>query len=203
MGDGSVGSSNRFVRPTGVVERAESVTDRRPRREQQRQQQQEASDRRRKEPPNPRRRRVYDLLFEEVDQLDNLSEQQRARVKENIRNHVVGAAPSVEPPAAPPPASEELPPPGPDAAHDETHAAEQLLSDPQAEVPVDHDRIVDVAAPVHPHLPLTEAEENRILAEQLRICLAQHTERARKLAVYLHVLLSLHHGGRPTLVLDI
>ncbi|WP_431854813.1 hypothetical protein [Azospirillum sp.] len=203
MGDGSVGSSNHFVRPTGVVERAESVTDRRPRREQQRQQQQDASDRRRKEPPNPRRRRVYDLLFDEVDRLDSLSEQQRARVKENIRNHVVGAVPPVEPPAAPPPAPDEPAPPGPDAGHDETHAAERLLSDPQAEVPVDHDRIVNVAAPVHPHLPLTEAEENRLLAEQLRLCLAQHTERARKLAVYLHVLLSMHHGVRPTLVLDV
>lgn len=199
MGDGSVGSSNRFVRPTGMVERTEPVTDHRPRREQQRQQQQEASDRRRKEPPNPRRRRVYDLLFDEVDKLDSLSEQQRERVKENIRNHVGGGAPSVEPipsPDTPPPA-------GADAGHDETHAAEQLLADPQAKVPVDHDRIVNVAAPVHPHQPLTEVEENRILAEQLRLCLAQHSGRARKLAVYLHVLLSMHQGVRPTLVLDI
>lgn len=196
MGEGSVGSSNRVVRPTSVVERSGSVTDHPPRREQQHQK--EASDRRRKEPPNPRRRRVYDLLFEEIDRIDTLSEEQRSRVKENIRSHVV-ASPSVEPPAVPPPAVEEPPPPD----HDEHAVAEQLLADPHADLPVDHDRIVDVAAPVHPHLTMTEAEENRILAEQLRLCLTQHTARARKLSVYLHVLLSMRGSVGPTLVLDI
>lgn len=201
MGEGPVGSSNRVVRPTGVVERAGSVTDRSPRREQQNQK--EAAERRRKEPPNPRRRRVYDLLFEEIDQIGNLSEQQRTRAKENIRNHVLATPvldeplPSVAPPPLP---AEDLPSP----EHDDERVAERLLADPHAEVPVDHEHIVSVAAPVHPHLAITDAEENRILAEQLRLCLAQHTARARKLAVYLHVLLNMNRGDvRPTLVLDI
>lgn len=216
MGDGSVGTPNRIVRPTSAVERAESVTDRRPRREQQ--QQQQDAERRRKEPPNPRRRRVYDLLFEEVDHLDSLTEQQRARVKENIRNHVIDApTPLVDAaPLSPPTAAAtsavtattvaaagnaaDAAPPEPD----ETQVAERLLADPQAEVPVDHDRLVDVAAPVHPHQALSEAEENRILAEQLRLCLSQHSARARKLTVYLHVLLSMNQTvRRPTLMLDI
>lgn len=222
MGDGSVGTPNRIVRPTSAVERAESVTDRRPRREQQQQQQKDA-ERRRKEPPNPRRRRVYDLLFEEVDQLDSLTEQQRARVKENIRNHVIDV---------PPPAVEATPLPLPaatgDAAaapiatgstaaaaaaaatdaplseHDETLVAERLLADPHAEVPVNQDHLVNVAAPVRPHQAMNEAEENRILAEQLRLCLSQHSARARKLTVYLHVLLNMSQTvRRPTLMLDI
>ncbi|WP_448192042.1 hypothetical protein [Azospirillum sp. sgz301742] len=189
MAEGSIGPSDLTVRPAKQVERSGSATDRRPRREQQ--DQKEASDRRRKEPPNPRRRRVYEMLFDEVDQIDSLSVRQRTRVKENLRNHIAAAPPP------PPPA--ETPPP----EHDEENAAEQLLSDPQTAVSVDPDHIVHAAAPAHPHLTLTEAEENRILAEQLRVCLAQHTERARKLAVYLHMLLRMSGTVRPTMVLDV
>lgn len=191
MAEGPIGRSDLYVRPTNAVERSGAATDRRPRREQQ--DQKEASDRRRKEPPNPRRRRVYEMLFDEIDQIDSLSERQRTRVKENIRSHVAAAPPPDEPPPA------EAPPPD----HDEEHAAEQLLADPQAPVSVDHDHIVHVAAPAHPHLTLTEAEENRLLAEQLRVCLAQHTERARKLAVYLHMLLRMSGTLRPTMMLDV
>jgi hypothetical protein len=196
MSEGSIGPVDRYVRPTNTVERSGSATDRRPRREQQ--DQKEAADRRRKEPPNPRRRRVYEMLFDEIDQIDSLSEQQRARVKDNIRSHVV-AAPPPPPPEDPTPAPAEAPPP----EHDEEHAAEQLLADPHAAVPVDHDQIVGVAAPVHPHQTLSEAEENRLLAEQLRVCLAQHTERARKLAVYLHMLLRMSGTLRPNMMLDV
>ena len=202
MGDGSIGRSDRLIRPARAVDRSGSATERQPRREPQ--DQKEAYDRRRKEPPNPRRRRVYELLFDEVDRIDNLTEGQRARIKDNIRSHVAAAPPAGPLPAQSSPAAPLPAQPEPHAGQDEAHAdAEQLLADAQAEVPVDHDHIVRVAAPVHPHLPLSEAEENRLLAEQLRVCLAQHTERARKLAVYLHVLLRLHDPMRPTLVLDI
>lgn len=200
MGDGPIGRADPYVvRPAKVVERAGSATDRRPRREQQ--DQKDASDRRRKEPPNPRRRRVYEMLFDEVDQIDGLSERQRTRVKENLRSHVAAAPP---PPAQPPPA-EASPPPAEASPPetDEEHVAEQLLADPQSTVSVDHDHIVQMAAPVHPHLPMSEAEENRILAEELRVCLAQHTERARKLAVYLHMLLRMSGTLRPTMTLDV
>ncbi len=197
MGEGSIGPSDHYVRPASVVERSRSATDRQPRREQQ--DQREAADRRKKEPLNPRRRRVYDLLFDEVDRIDGLNERQRARIKDNLRSHVAAAPPPAEPPhAGAPLSSTDVPP-----EHDEEHAAERLLTDPHAEVPVDPDHIVQAAAPVHPHLSLTEAEENRLLAEQLRVCLAQHTERARKLAVYLHLLLRMNGVGRPTLVLDV
>lgn len=187
MADGNIGRTDGYVRPTGVVERPGSATDRQPRRDTQ---QHHHPERRDKQPPNPRRRRVYDLLFDEIDRIDALSERQRARIKDNIRAHVVGSPPPPSP--APHPAD-----------HDEEHAAEQLLSDPQVQVPVDHDHIVRVAAPVHPTLPAAEAEENRILAEQLRVCLAQHTERARRVAVYLHLLLGTQGGSRPHVILDV
>ena len=71
MGKDPIGQSDLYVRPTKLVERSSSATDRRPRREQQ--DQKEAADRRRKQPPNPRRRRVYEMLFDEIDQIDGLS----------------------------------------------------------------------------------------------------------------------------------
>lgn len=197
MAEGSIGPSERIVRPAQGVERAGSATDRRPRPRREQQDQQDAADRRRKEPPNPRRRRVYDMLFDEVDRIGGLDDRQRARIKENIRSHVANAPPP--PDDAPPPDTHDPPSEG---EHEEEQA-ERLLSDPQAELPLGPDHIVQAAAPVHPHQPISMAEENRLLAEQLRLCLAQHTERARKIAVYLHLLLRLRDPLRPTLVLDV
>ncbi|HYG86672.1 MAG TPA: hypothetical protein VD978_10465 [Azospirillum sp.] len=187
MAEGNIGRSDLYVRPANAVERSGSATDRQPQRDQQHQHHPE---RRKKELPNPRRRRVYDMLFDEIDRIDTLSERQRARIKTNIRAHVI---------SNPPPPTAEPPPPD----HDEERVADQLLSDPQMPLPLDEEHIVRVAAPVHPQLPIDEAEENRILAEQLRVCLAQRTEQARKVAVYLHLLLSMSGAMRPSMILDV
>jgi len=196
MADAQIGRPDFPLRPTGVVERTGSATDRQPRRQQQHQHRE--PERRDPQPPNPKRRRIYDMLFEEIDQIDALDEGQRTRIKDNIRSHLT-AAPRHEAPhgrrayatgyAQTPP---ELPPP-----------AQPIIADPSAVEPIDHDQIVQVAAPVHPHLPPDEAQENARLARQLRECLALHTERARKVAVYLHLLLRLDHSLRPHLVVDI
>ncbi|HEY0834179.1 MAG TPA: hypothetical protein VGE72_09765 [Azospirillum sp.] len=207
MADAQIGRPVYPVRPTGVVERAGSATDR----QQRRQPQQEHRDpeRRDHEPPNPKRRRIYDMLFEEIDQIDALDERQRTRIKDNIRSHLTtaprheaphgrhpyanGYAPA--PPATDPHAAEPSPP--------ELSATEPVIASLDTAEPVDHDHIVQVAAPLHPQLPPEEAQENARLARQLRECLALHTERARKVAVYLHLLLRLDGSLRPHLVVDI
>ncbi|HYH23325.1 MAG TPA: hypothetical protein VD995_32320 [Azospirillum sp.] len=197
MADAQIGRPDYPIRPTGVVERTGSATDR----QQRRQQQHREPERRDQEPPNPKRRRIYDMLFEEIDQIDALDERQRTRIKDNIRSHLTGAprhdAPHGRRPyatgyAQPPPAQPEPPPP-----------AEPIVATPDAVEPIDPDHLVEVAAPVHPHLPPEEAQENARLARQLRECLALHTERARKVAVYLQLLLRLDQSLRPHLVVDI
>lgn len=196
MAESSIGRSNPLVRSTLALERAGTATDRHPQRREQ-------QDRRSKEKDAPRRRRIHDLLFEEIDQIDALDPHQRERVKRNIRNHFADAQPATPPHYGQPrPAAEDR---GDEAAEDEDaeRAAHDLLHDPDTLVSADHEPFVQVAAPVHPHLPPSEAEENARLARQLRDCLAHHTERARKIAVYLHLLLALHGGARPRFVVDV
>lgn len=195
MADAQIGRPDFPLRPTGVVERTGSATDRQPRRQQQHQHRE--PDRRDPQPPNPKRRRIYDMLFEEIDQIDALDEGQRARIKDNIRSHLT-ATPRHETPH-----SRRAYATGYAQTPPEPPPAEPIVADPNAVEPVDPDQIVKVAAPVHPHLPPDEAQENARLAHQLRECLALHTERARKVAVYLQLLLRLDHSLRPHLVVDI
>ncbi|WP_448203151.1 hypothetical protein [Azospirillum sp. sgz302134] len=182
MTDGSIGRSEPLIRSPVAVERTGSATDRQKRRPAQ-------QDRRDHEEPNRKRRRVYDLLFDEIDEIDTLEPQQRARIKQNLRAHLATRAP---PPHAP------SPPPD----HDEEGIAAALLDDPATTVPLDHDHIVHMAAPTHPHQPPQDAAENAALARQLRLCLDLHTEAARRVAVYLHLLLTLDGALRPHTVVD-
>lgn len=174
------------VRTTAGVERTGSATDRNHRRNPRREQQDREQERRDQSPPNPQRRRLYDLLFDEVDQFDGLDERQRSRLKENLRSHLSRRAPP--PPAATPPVS-----------HDEEALAEALLKDPAAPIPVDPDHIVQAVTAAAPE---QDAETAR-LAEQLRDCLSRNTDRARKVAVYLHLLLTLEGAFRPHMVVDV
>lgn len=182
MADGSISRSEPLIRSTSAVERMGNATDR----HQRRQPQQERRDR---EEPNPKRRRIYDLLFDEIDQIDALDGGQKARIKQNIRTQLTTRAPP--PSAAAPP------------VQDEERIASALLDDPAATVPVDHDHIVHMAAPTHAHLPPQEVAENAILAMQLRDCLARHSTTARRVAVYLHLLLTLDGALRPHMVVDV
>lgn len=181
-----IGPPEFSVRTTAGVERSGNATDRNSRRNPRQERHDREQERRDHNPPNPQRRRLYDLLFDEVDQFDGLDERQRTRLKDNLRSHLSSRAPP--PPAAPPPVH-----------HDEEALAEALLKDPAAEVPVDPEHIVQAAIAAAPELD----PETARLAEQLRDCLARNTDRARKVAVYLHLLLTLEGAFRPHMVVDV
>lgn len=181
-----IGPPEFSVRTTAGVERSGNATDRNSRRNPRQERHDREQERRDHNPPNPQRRRLYDLLFDEVDQFDGLDERQRSRLKDNLRSHLSRRAPS--PPAAPPPVN-----------HDEEALAEALLKDPAAPVPVDPEHIVQAAIAAAPELD----PETARLAEQLRDCLARNTDRARKVAIYLHLLLTLEGAFRPHMVVDV
>ncbi|MBP2303921.1 hypothetical protein GBZ48_34205 [Azospirillum melinis] len=181
-----IGPPEFSVRTTAGVERTGSATDRNHRRNPRREQQDREQERRDRSPPNPQRRRLYDLLFDEVDQFDGLDDRQRSRLKDSLRNHLSRSTP------APPTAAASVP-------HDEEALAEALLKDPAAPIPVDPEHIIQAVAATAPE---QDAETAR-MAEQLRDCLSRNTDRARKVAVYLHLLLTLEGAFRPHMVVDV
>ncbi len=179
------GDSDLRVHPTEMVRRPDPVSNRQPRRD--------SSEQRKKKPlANPRRRSLYDLLFDEIDRIDSLSEPQRVRIKANIRSHVTDNAPAPQAKAPPPD----------HAGGGKERTVAPLLSTPPPSPPIDEEHIVRAAAPQHAALSSDEAKENRILAEQLRVCLAQHTEQARKIGAYLHLLLGTNNS-QHLMTLDI
>ena len=94
-----IGPPEFSVRTTAGVERSGNATDRNSRRNPRQERHDREQERRDHNPPNPQRRRLYDLLFDEVDQFDGLDERQRTRLKDNLRSHLSSRAPP--PPAAP------------------------------------------------------------------------------------------------------
>lgn len=218
MPESFIGRSERLVRPSLGVERTGSATDHshRERRHEREHppQDHEQPERRDAKPPNPLRRRLYDLLFEEIDDIDALSPNQKTRIKDNIRANLTApparhaASHPTQRPAVPYPPHSPRParllpwaePPTviPASDEDDESLARDLLADPRLEV--DPDGIVGLAVPEHPHQTADEALENARLAREMRECLALHTERARKVGVYLHLLLSLHPDPRPHVV---
>ncbi|AWU93799.1 hypothetical protein [Azospirillum ramasamyi] len=181
-----IGPPEFSIRTTAGVERSGSATDRNSRRNARQERRDREQERRDHNPSNRQRRRLYDLLFDEVDQFDGLDERQRTRLKDNLRNHLA---------RRPPPASAPPPP-----VHDDQEVlAEALLKDPAAPLPVDPENIVQAVTAAVPEL---DAETVR-LAEQLRDCLTRNTERARKVSVYLHLLLTLEGAYRPHMVVDV
>ncbi|HRJ60558.1 MAG TPA: hypothetical protein PKZ99_05175, partial [Azospirillaceae bacterium] len=67
----------------------------------------------------------------------------------------------------------------------------------------DHDHLIGVAAPQSPELQPEELAQNAILARQLRECLGRNSEAARKVAIYLKLLLSIDGALSPHVVIDI
>lgn len=181
-----IGPPEFSVRTTAGVERSGNATDRNSRRNPRQERHDREQERRDHNPPNPQRRRLYDLLFDEVDQFDGLDERQRTRLKENLRGHLSRRAPA--PTAAPPPLH-----------HDEEAIAEALLKDPAAPLPVDPEHIVQAATAAGPD----QDAETALMAKQLRDCLARNTDRARKVAIYLHLLLTLEGAFRPHMTMDV
>ncbi|MCG5239770.1 hypothetical protein ACIU1J_06010 [Azospirillum doebereinerae] len=181
MSGSGFGSSEFTIRSTGAIERTGSATER----HRQGNPRQERRDR---NPPNPQRRRIYDLLFDEVDRFDDLDERQREKLKANLRDHLTARVP-LSPSALP-------------SEPDEGSLPGRLLDDSFASVPVDADHIVAAAAGSGPVTPEEEAD-NALLASQLRDCLDRHTDRARKVAVYLHLLLSIDGAERPHTIMDV
>ncbi|CAO3421473.1 hypothetical protein [Azospirillum endophyticum] len=185
-----VGPPEFSVRTTAGIERAGSATDRKQKRNPRQEQREREQERRDQTSPNPQRRRLYDLLFDEVDQLDGIDERQRTRLKDNLRSHLSRSTPTSA--AAPTAAPLAVP-------HDEEALAEALLKDPTAPLPVDPEHIIQAATAATPE----QDPETARLAEQLRDCLARNTDRARKVAVYLHLLLTLEGAFRPHMVVDV
>ncbi|MEI6556813.1 MAG: hypothetical protein WCO00_00275 [Rhodospirillaceae bacterium] len=185
------GSSGFGVPPTDRVAEA-SFYDQRDR---------DGQDRRRRQSARPHHTTLIDLLFEEVDeprdqpgerpdekqgekQGQQQTPRQRPRPRPNFRK-------SARPAAAGPPAPEPR-------------------LEPHAQHPLEPEEVTDRRI----RLAAEEAEEElrfddkvreaRHIATQLRYCLCQHTETARKVSSYLHALLMITHGQyKPKLVIEV
>lgn len=183
------------VRAAVGVQKTGTATDRRPRRE-------EGKDKRRDGETPRKRRHLYDLLFDEIDHVQELQADQRERLKRNIRAHLALRARDQTPlPTVMP----EEPRPDDQA---ETPAAAQAAAEEAARAPPPPDdeearRLLDIAAPRHPGLPPDELELNAQLAAQLHDCLSRNTDAARKVATYLRILLSIDGALAPHLVIEI
>lgn len=190
------------VRPAGAVQRAGTATDRRPRR-------QEAEDRRKGGDSGRKRRHLYDLLFDEIDQVPELEATQRERLKRNIRAHLALRArdqtplPTIPRPPPDDAASAAEEEGGNHPADADLHAARQERYAATESAEDDDDHLIGVAAPLSPELPPEELAQNAVLAQQLRECLGRNSEAARKVAIYLKLLLSIDGALSPHVVIDI
>lgn len=179
-----IGSRSTGLRGAGAVQRTGTATDRRPRR-------QDAEDKRKEADGAKKRRRLYDLLFEEIDQVPELEAHQRERLKRNIRAHMALRARDQTP----------LPTVMRDEPQEENRQEEKQAA-PQKHEP-EHETLINIAAPVSLDLPPEEIDQNIRLAAQLRDCLTRNTEAARKVAIYLKILLTIDHALDPHVVIDI
>jgi hypothetical protein len=183
-----IGSRSTGLRGAGAVQRTGTATDRRPRR-------QDAEDKRKEGEASKKRRRLYDLLFEEIDHVPELEAHQRERLKRNIRAHIALRARDQTP--------------LPTVVHgkpQEEKPQETKQSTPQKYEPEqepEHETLINIAAPISPDLSPEEIDQNTQLAAQLRYCLTQNTETARKVAIYLKILLTIDHALDPHVVIDI
>ncbi|NYZ14321.1 hypothetical protein HL658_17325 [Azospirillum sp. RWY-5-1] len=196
MGEGTIGRSGPLLRAPGAVERSGGATDREQRQPRQPprhgKDEPKPQDRRAADANNRRRRRLLDLLFDEIEQIPDLDVRQKERLRRNLRSRV-GQHDAVLP--RPPPQSATLPPLPPDAP--------DIRPADLPEVPIDPDRIAAEVTTVDEDLPAEEMEENAVLAAQLRDCLTRRTETARKIAIYLHLLLSVDGALRPHVVIEV
>lgn len=142
------------------------------------------------EPINARRRRLFDLLFFEIDRVPDIAAGQKARLKENLRAHIERRS-SEHPGTLPTP--EEI-----DALLD---ASEN--PDDHPNLTVEPEAILKAALPEEPAATKTEADENARLAAQFRACLELDTAVARKVALYLKLLVRLAGLMSPHFTVDV
>ncbi|HRQ80832.1 MAG TPA: hypothetical protein PKZ97_06915 [Azospirillaceae bacterium] len=139
--------------------------------------------------------------------MPELEATQRERLKRNIRAHLALRARDQTPLPT-------IPRPPPDdaalAVEDEGgyHPADAHAAPHEGGVALeteegDHDHLIGVAAPQSPELQPEELAQNAILARQLRECLGRNSEAARKVAIYLKLLLSIDGALSPHVVIDI
>ncbi|MFC7331995.1 hypothetical protein [Rhodocista pekingensis] len=119
-------------------------------------------DRRSGSDANRRRRALFDFLMQEVHEIRELEPDQKALVRDNLRGFVQRQ--SLRSPDQPVP-----PPPSPEEAADTVVAA--MAPAPSAELPAD------------------ERENRRRLREEVRRLLMLHSDRATKIAAYIHGLM--------------
>ncbi len=146
----------------------------------------EGQDRRRRQTEQPPHSRLIDLLFDEIGPTGEKREKspgRRRRTSGRGRQPVVQSAgqplPETDRRLVPPPATE----------------SEEVV-----------DRRVSLAAEEDEEETLfnEKIREARHISAQLRYCLSQHTETARKVSVYLQALLMVTHADhRPRLVIEV
>lgn len=182
MARSDYGSAGFGVAPTDRVAEA-SFYDQRDR---------EGRERRRRQGARPHHATLIDLLFEEIEPDQ---EQQESPPKRQPRPR-----PAVTRPASRPLTAGRHPPEPQPEAHPEPHP--QIPHEPDEET----DRRVRLAAEeAEEELRIDEKiREARQVSTQLRYCLSQHTETARKVSSYLHALLMITHGNyKPKLVIEV
>lgn len=170
------------IPPPGAVERTGSATDRRQRSPSERQTKRESDEereRREKNATNRQRRRLFDLLFDEIENLPTLDRPQKERLKHKIRARITASPSAADPvrPVPPRPVGRSVEP--------------------------DHDGIVAAIVPDDPDHSMDQVEENALLAAQLRECLTMRTDAARRVAFYLTVLLGIDGAFVPHVTMDV
>ncbi|CAK0751639.1 conserved hypothetical protein [uncultured Gammaproteobacteria bacterium] len=133
-----------------------------------------ATDQRSRHHPNPHRRSLYDLLFDEVDEIDGLTEPQKQKIKHNIRGYFSNHQEEAEAGTTVPPS---------------VGLAELLEVVVPADGSLDPHQVVNMVLRSQDHAG--DHRESELITEQLRLCLSLHTERARKISLYLRALLIL------------
>lgn len=191
MADSPIGRPEPLIAPAVATNRIGPAPERQKRREpQERKDGGGKKDRRTEDPVNARRRRLFDLLFFEIDRVPEIAPVQKARLKENLRAHIERHS-TEHPDVLPTP--EEI-----DALLD---ASEN--PDDHPNLTVEPDTILSAAIPEEPAATKTEADENAQLAAQFRACLELDTAIARKVALYLKLLVRLAGLMSPHFTVDV
>lgn len=156
---------------------------------------------------NPRRASLFDLLFDEVDAAEDIDHKAKQRLKQTIRRKVAArrrpSAPVDEETGkksgekAGEKAGEETGP------HDQADLLRVVLP---AAVPADEETLAHLASDEDREAVEHDqkVQQARLVAEQLRYCLTQHTETSRKVSVYLRAVLFLNSGDmRPRMIIEV
>lgn len=166
--------------------------------------------RREHETVNPRRSSLFDLLFEEVDAAEDIDLKAKQRLKQTIRRKAARQDQPEKPPEKPPgrnaggqAGGQETKPEGGSPSQDQPDLLRVVLpaqdaaeEEALAHLAGDEDR----EALEHDE----KVQEARHIAEQLRYCLSQHSETARKVSVYLRAVLFLNSGDmKPRMIIEV